>query len=197
MYGDIHSMTPRKYINSKSTCHRRQKLRDIIKSSIRISDKKLEILLDKMVPLIIHPGAKACIDGNAFNKEISRFLNLFIKKKPYLSLDIEKKHPLFDERPDWIIKNSRTSQTIIGFNQLDLWSGGHQYNRASKYILDDTLHRRMIRRNIKIVCVIKRKPHNPVGIHTKLHKILSTGNSKSRLFYKHSLRKFFEKNMKL
>jgi hypothetical protein len=188
--------TPKKYLQSKSTHERRNKLRDIIKSSIRISDQRLNMLLDKMAPLIIHPGAKASIDGNAFNKEISRFLNLFIKKKPHLTLDIEKKHTLFDERPDWILKNAKTSQTIIGFNQLDLWSGGHQYNRASKYVLDETLHRRMSNKNIKIVCIVKRKPKGVIRANTKLHRIFSTGHSKSRLFYKESLREFLQKNMK-
>jgi hypothetical protein len=35
-------------------------------------------------------------------------------------------------------------------NQLDLWNGGHQINRGSKYLLDNALNTE----NCKILCVV-------------------------------------------
>jgi len=35
-------------------------------------------------------------------------------------------------------------------NQLDLWSGGHQINRGSKYLIDSKLNTE----NTKLLCVV-------------------------------------------
>ena len=39
------------------------------------------------------------------------------------------------EIPDWTITRKSDKKTIIGMNQIDLWTGGAQSNRAGKYIL--------------------------------------------------------------
>ena len=50
---------------------------------------------------------------------------------------------------------------MIGMNQLDLWSGGHQTNRASKYILE-----RQNSSNSILLCVIC----NHIEIKTRKNK---------------------------
>ena len=42
-----------------------------------------------------------------------------------------------DEIPDFYILNTKLNKAIIGMNQISLIGGGHQTNRASKYILNN------------------------------------------------------------
>jgi hypothetical protein len=48
------------------------------------------------------------------------------------------------------ILHKETNKILIGMNQLDLWGGGHQTNRGSKYLLDNTLNTE----NCRILCVV-------------------------------------------
>jgi hypothetical protein len=54
------------------------------------------------------------------------------------------------EIPDWYILQKSTNKIIIGMNQLDLWGGGQQSNRGSKYILDNVHNNE----NSKLLCVV-------------------------------------------
>jgi hypothetical protein len=93
-----------------------------------------EILVD-----LIPPGTKGVIRGKAFNK----IDESHIKK---LDLDPEKYEIAFEkvrdschttEIPDLYILEKETRRVIIGMNQIDLWSGGQQINRGSKYLVNN------------------------------------------------------------
>jgi hypothetical protein len=57
------------------------------------------------------------------------------------------------ERPDWYVLEKNTSKVIIGMNQLDLWGGGQQHNRGSKYLLDNKINTD----KSKLLCVVCNK----------------------------------------
>ena len=54
------------------------------------------------------------------------------------------------EIPDWYIKNIKNNKVIIGMNQLDLWGGGQQINRGSKYLIDCKFNND----KTKLLCVV-------------------------------------------
>lgn len=101
---------------------------------------------------LIPPGTKGVIRGNKFNLIIKQYiLNL--------SLDLDKFKIRFEEIcnshftteiPDWYIQEKSTNKTIIGMNQLDLWSGGQQLNRGSKYLVNN----KDDNENCKVLCVV-------------------------------------------
>jgi hypothetical protein len=54
------------------------------------------------------------------------------------------------EKPDWYILEKNTNKVIIGMNQLDLWGGGQQLNRGSKYLIDNNINTD----KSKLLCVV-------------------------------------------
>ncbi len=128
--------------------------------------------------LVIPPGTKSHIRGCKFNKIISLEIKKAIKRlKLDLDFKIEKKHDSFHEIPDWIISNEK--KTLVGYNQISLFGGGHQLNRGSKYILDDTLHKKLSKKKIKMVCIVKDIPKTRKG---KSYDILMKGIEKRRIY---------------
>jgi hypothetical protein len=120
-------------------------------NSVKKNIETLKTILDKYVPQtisskiikeytpnLIPAGTKGVIRGNYFNKYIKEQLEE-IQGIKHLELKFEKKHEKFytDEIPDWYLFDEKENKIIIGFNQLDLWNGGQQINRGSKYILDE------------------------------------------------------------
>jgi hypothetical protein len=124
--------------------------------------------------LEVPPGTKSHVRGSKFNDIIA---NEVKRKAGGLDFQREKKHSFFHEIPDWIVTKGR--KTLVGYNQVSLFGGGHQLNRASKYILDDTFHAKLSKNNIKMVCIVRDVPH--VGKGKSFH-ILSTGIVKKRLY---------------
>jgi hypothetical protein len=70
-----------------------------------------------------------------------------------LNLDSERFEICFEKQcvlsitteiPDWYILEKSTGKVIIGMNQLDLWSGGHQINRGAKYLIDNNVNLNLI-----------------------------------------------------
>lgn len=117
-----------------------------------LNDQKvIEDIHDKLLFRFI---LKAVKQGLAFNCIVANKINELIQTKPYMKLEVEKSFEGLDEIPDWILTNSQTGRTLIGYNQIDLWGGGHQYNRASKYIIDNTIHERLSYKNAKLICVV-------------------------------------------
>ena len=93
-----------------------------------------------------------------------------------LSLDITKfeiyfeqkcEHHLTSEIPDWYILEKKSNKIIIGMNQLDLWGGGQQINRCSKY-LDDNKHNN---ENSKLLCVVC----NEIQFKSERNKLFQKG----------------------
>ena len=81
---------------------------------------------------------------------------------PKYNIQVEKQHPSFkmQEIPDFYIETA--NRIIIGFNQIDLWNGGAQLNRASKYILSSP----KIPKNIRIVYVMLTDPAQTQSLDT-------------------------------
>ena len=85
------------------------------------------------LPFTVPPGVKSSIRGASFNKCIASILNKMCDDaKNTFKLDFEKKTKHTNEIADWIITiEGPKKKMIIGYNQLDLWNGGAQINRAS------------------------------------------------------------------
>jgi hypothetical protein len=96
-----------------------------------IKNKIIEEYTIDLVP----PGTKGVIRGNKFNNIVKEYIeNLSLNPEVY-EVCFEKNHLTHttSEIPDWYILHKETNKILIGMNQLDLWGGGHQTNRGSKY----------------------------------------------------------------
>ena len=111
--------------------------------------------------------------------------------KSRYDFDFERKTPFVntDEIPDWYIHDKFTNKTIVGMNQVDLWGGGHQTNRASKY-LDEKYNTR----NYKIICVVANETKVD-NYKSKKYNIFNTGFKNDTLCYlgnlKNIVKRFF------
>jgi hypothetical protein len=109
---------------------------------VKLNDDIIDTIKNKYIMKLIPAGTKGVIRGNKFNQFVKQNIeNLKLDKEIY-EVEFEKKCDDLEtsEKPDWYIKNKINGKIIIGMNQLDLWSGGHQSNRASKYLIDTNLH---------------------------------------------------------
>lgn len=128
-------------------------------------------ILDDYSIKLISPGLKGVIRGNKFNSIVRKYiLDLNLDNNKY-EIAFEEKSSIYDtsEIPDWYILEKDSNKLMIGMNQLDLWGGGQQINRASKYIINfpDNSDK------LKLVCVI-----------ANLIKISSEKNKTFKLFQK-------------
>jgi hypothetical protein len=141
------------YKNSKSTIDKVNLLENILEKN-NINENIKKNIIEEFILNLVSPGTKGVIRGNKFNKLIKDYINNlnFLKNDNY-EINYEKNHDKFktSEIPDWYIFNKKTNKIIIGMNQIDLWSGGHQTNRGSKYITDFDINKN---KNLKLLCVI-------------------------------------------
>lgn len=134
--------------------------------------------------LVVPPGTKSHIRGCMFNQIIKREILKVLGCNDDVKAEFEKYHPCFSEIPDWVLTKGK--KILVGYNQISLFGGGHQLNRASKYIMDDALHRTLSKRRIKMVCVVKDLPLKATG---KSHHILLKGIEKKRIYCVGGLKK--------
>lgn len=134
--------------------------------------------------LVIPPGTKSHIRGCMFNDIVKREIRKVLGTASDVTADFEKQHGCFSEIPDWIL--CKGNKILVGFNQISLFGGGHQLNRASKYIMDEAIHRKLSKRRIKMVCVVKDLPINAKG---KSRDILLKGIEKKRIYCVGGLKK--------
>ena len=127
---------------------------------------------------LIPSGTKGVIKGNTFNRIVKEYLlNLGLDPERF-KLTFEEESNFFNqEKPDWYILEKTTQRIVIGMNQLDLWSGGHQSNRGSKY-LDD----KYCTENLKLVCVVANHIQF-VSSKNKKYKIFEKGFPNNTLCY--------------
>jgi len=71
-----------------------------------------------------------------------------------------------------------TGKVLIGMNQIDLWSGGQQMNRASNYLYNSEKHNS---ENVKLLCVICNLIQFKTP--TKVFSLFETGFSNNTLCY--------------
>jgi hypothetical protein len=142
-------------------------------------ETKQKIIQEYLLQLI-PAGTKGVIRGNKFNKIVQNFI-------VNLELDTERFEIYFEKKceghftseiPDWYILEKSTNKIIIGMNQLDLWGGGQQLNRGSKYI-ENNKHNN---ENSKLLCVVC----NEIQFRSKknkAYKLFETGFSNNTLCY--------------
>ena len=143
---------------------------------------KNNIVNDYLLQLI-PAGTKGVIRGNKFNKIIRNYI-LSLNLNSEYEVCFEQNCSLYQtsEIPDWFIVQKRTNKIIIGMNQLDLWGGGQQLNRGSKY-LNTT-----ITTNVKVLCVVCNKIQFKSKA-TKAFKLFKIGFLNNTLCYLNGLKK--------
>ena len=162
-----------------------------------INRNQAKSIIRHMLPMVIPPGTKSKLKGDILNNIVKRNLN-----KIYRSLDksryilrYEQKCPGLQEIPDWYLEDKVNHRILVGYNQMDLWTGGHQVNRGGKYILDRTFHKRLARKNIRLVCVVcKKAPLVDMKRRkvSKVQQILRTGILNDLLFYPDNVKSIIE-----
>jgi hypothetical protein len=113
-------------------------------------------VMNIMTEFLIPPGTKGVIRGLEFNNIVKNTLEQNFNESNF---DVcFEKHCLdviTQEKPDWWIRNKQNNKYVVGFNQIDLWTGGAQTNRANKY-LSDSFHQ-SIPENSNVLCVISSR----------------------------------------
>jgi hypothetical protein len=172
------------YRECKSVKNEIIKLKEILENHNIENIIQESIIKDYLLELI-PPGTKGVIRGNKFNKIIKdEILSLDLDNSQF-EVCFEKKCDIYitSEIPDWYILKKITNKVIIGMNQLDLWGGGHQLNRGSKYIIDNKNNTE----NAKLVCVVCNKIQFN-GNKSKSYKLFEYGYKYNTLCYIKNLR---------
>lgn len=167
------------YKECKSVKNEIKKL-DIILEKYNIDTEKKDLIITDYLLELIPAGTKGVIRGNKFNSIVK---NTIIK----LNLDTERFEVCFEKKcetnitteiPDWYILEKSTGKIIIGMNQLDLWSGGQQINRGSKYLIDN-IHNTQ---NSKLLCIVCNKIKFSSN-KNKAYKLFEVGFQNDTLCY--------------
>jgi hypothetical protein len=164
---------------------------EVALTQLRLRKNIKNRIMNKLCPFLISPGVKSKIRGDIFNKLVFKGLLLCYKKcgmsKKRYAMFMEKRIIGLPEIPDWYIHDKKEDRYLVGYNQIDLWSGGHQLNRGSKYILDDYLHRRLQRKNIRVVCVVEEEIPTKMTKSSKKYHIIHKGISTGRMCHLNGL----------
>ena len=179
-----------KYKESPSLKKNISTLNDILqKNSIEESHRKQ--ILDNYTIQLISPGLKGVVRGNKFNQIVKQYIQSLKLDKSIFLIEFEKHCQQFNyktaEIPDWYIYKRDTKQLMIGMNQLDLWGGGQQINRGSKYITNFKENSDTFR----LVCVIA----NEVVLKSeknKAFKLFQEGYQNDTLCYLKNLKRIIE-----
>ena len=150
-----------------------------------IDDETIKRLTKKLaLDFILPPGVKGVVRGNQFNSLVKKFIQRLPLDTDRFEICFEKKcmDHITPEIPDWYIKEKTTGKVLIGMNQVDLWGGGAQSNRGSKYILDT----KYSNESCKLLCVVC----NETQIKTnkgKLYNLFKVGFKHNTLCYMNNL----------
>jgi hypothetical protein len=132
-----------------------------VKKNIKCLETILEKYIDKeteqkiVAEYLLHlipAGTKGVIRGNKFNNIIMNYIVKMALNPDIFEICFERKCEQYftTEIPDWYILEKQTNKILIGMNQIDLWSGGQQLNRGSKYI-ENNKHNT---ENSRLLCVV-------------------------------------------
>ena len=173
------------YMKSNSFQRELTKLTKILEKHNINEDITKSIITDYTVELI-PAGTKGVIRGNKFNSIIKdEIINLKLDEKLYeICFEKQCESCITSEKPDWYILEKSTKKVIIGMNQLDLWKGGAQSNRGSKYIIDNKSN------NSKLLCVVCNKIEfsNNTKNDNKTLKLFDIGFTNDTLCYLKNLK---------
>jgi len=151
------------YHKCKSVRNKIKKFTDIL-DKYKIKSKTKDKIINDYLLELIPAGTKGVIRGNKFNSIVrDTIMNLNLDNKRF-EICFEKQCELrrTSEIPDWYILDRSTEKVIIGMNQLDLWKGGQQINRGSKYLIDNPLNTE----KSKLLCVVC----NPIKFKSSKNK---------------------------
>jgi len=128
----------------------------LINTILKLIKKKL--LINDYILDLIPAGTKGVIRGNKFNSIVKDTINNLHLSDERFKICFEKQCDSniiseISEIPDWYILEKSTGRVIIGMNQLDLWGGGQQLNRGSKYLINNINNTK----KSKFLCVICNK----------------------------------------
>lgn len=142
------------YSNSVSVINNRRIMADRMRL-LGISDDKIcDFLKDSIIftNFLVSPGTKGNYRGSIFNSIVKQSICDMKLDATRFDIRFEKQseHHKTPEIPDWTIIDRDIGKCIIGMNQVSMWGGGQQINRASKY-LDDP---RYNTNDCKLLCVI-------------------------------------------
>lgn len=142
------------YKKCKSVKNEIKKL-ELILEKYDIETNKKELILNDYILNLIPAGTKGVIRGNKFNSIIKKTINNLKLNNKRFEICFEKQCQtcITSEIPDWYILEKLTCKVIIGMNQLDLWSGGQQINRGSKYLINNKSNTE----KSKLLCVVCNK----------------------------------------
>jgi hypothetical protein len=154
-----------------------------------IDEEQQKKITDDYLLSLIPPGLKGVIRGNKFNQIVKEhILSLNLDSELYtVAFESNCSEYKTSEIPDWYILNKLSKKLMIGMNQLDLWGGGQQINRGSKYIVSfpdnsDTL---------RLVCVVA----NSITLSSeknKAFKLFQKGFEQNSLCYLKNLKNIIE-----
>lgn len=182
------------YKKSRSVTNEITKLSDILDSE-NISEESKQEIVRKYLPNLIPAGTKGVIRGNRFNSIIKNKLISFRFEPEKFEVCFEEvceEHPT-SEIPDWYIREKSTNKIIIGMNQLDLWNGGQQTNRGSKYLIDNSHNNE----NSKLLCVICNKiQFKPQKNKNKTYQLFETGFKNNTLCYLNNIKNIIDEFFK-
>ena len=175
------------YKDCNSVKNKIKKLGEVLEKYID-EETKQKIIQEYLLQLI-SPGTKGVIRGNKFNKLVKQFITKLELDKSRFEIFFEKKCEghFTTEIPDWYILEKSTNRIIIGMNQLDLWRGGHQINRGSKYI-ENNKHNN---ENSKLLCVVC----NEIQFKSKKNKaynLFENGFDNNTLCYLNNLENIYK-----
>lgn len=171
------------YKECKSVQNKIKKLIEIL-DKYKIKLKTKELIINDYLLEIIPAGTKGVIRGNKFNSIVKDAINKLNLDNERFEICFEKqcKLSITTEIPDWYILEKSTEKVIIGMNQLDLWGGGQQLNRGSKYI-ENNKHNN---EHSKLLCVICNEIQFK-SIKNKAYKLFETGFENNTLCYLNNL----------
>lgn len=154
-----------------------------------VEPEKNEIIINEYLPQLIPAGTKGVIRGNKFNKLVEHYIMSLNLDNSKYDVCFEKKCEthMTSEIPDWYILEKDTDKIIIGMNQLDLWGGGQQLNRGSKYLINNKHNNE----KSKLLCVVckdavfkskKNKAYNLFDVGFRNNTLCYMNNLKNIIF---------------
>ena len=160
------------------------KLEDILEKR-GINSETIEGIISDYALNLIPAGTKGVIRGNKFNKIVEQFIKNIGLSPDQFDVCFEKTcdDHFTTEIPDWYILEKKTNKIIIGMNQLDLWSGGQQLNRGSKYLIDNKHNND----NSKLLCVVCKEIQF-TSKKNKAYQLFDTGFDNDTLCYLNNLK---------
>jgi hypothetical protein len=166
------------YTECKSVKNEIQKLENVLEKYVdaEIKQKIIQEYLLQLIPA----GTKGVIRGNRFNQIVKKYITEIGLDTERFDIRFEKKceEHLTTEIPDWYIREKATNKIIIGMNQLDLWGGGQQLNRGSKY-LENNKHNT---EHSKLLCVVCNEIQF-VSRKNKAYKLFEIGFANNTLCF--------------